>query len=204
MATALHSKSRISRQEWREMQSYEDRNEARRAIDPTAWERQARHVVFANPWSDFTTFAPPGQPGHVAIDAGAMVARSHLLVLGHRVAVDASAFEGPGQWEWEGTDSYDRATLERVRDLLKSLAFIAQDTFGYQLDVPHPAPADEGSIDVFFEGAERNLLINTPQDDGLVTYFGSDRSGSTFGGSLSLPQGHRDLMTLAAWIMRIR
>ena len=137
----------------------------------------------------------------VAVDASGLTVAASTF---DRVAVDASGVVASGEWDWEDGGSYSRRTIERVRDLLESLAFIARDTFGYHLAVPHPAPADEGSIDVFFEGAERNLLINTPQGDELVTYFGSDRSGTTVGGSLSRSKDHRDLMALAAWILGIR
>ena len=197
MVTASHSKSRVSRQEWRE-----DRREVRRAIDPTAWE--TRHTVVQKPRSAFAAFGSRGELSHVSVDGSALVETLHSLGVRHPVAIDVSALVVSGQWDWEDADSYDRRTLELVRGLLKSLAFIARDTFGYLLDVPHPAPADEGSIDVFFEGGERNLLINIPQGDELVTYFGSDRSGTTFGGSLSRRGSDRDLMTLGAWIMGIR
>ncbi len=199
MVTATHNKSRISRQEWQESRSYENRSEACRAIDPTAWQALTK-LRSASP-----AFGWLATLDDVVVDTSTRATLLRALAARRvRVTVDVSATVAPREWDWEGADSYDRRTIERVRDLLKSLALIARDTFGYQLEVPHPAPADEGSIDVFFEGAERNLLINTPQGDELVTYFGSDRSGTTLGGSLSRRKSHRDLMALAAWIMEIR
>jgi len=142
--------------------------------------------------------------GHFTADANTLMAPIHSPVVRHVVAVDANAMVASVQFDWEDADSFDRRTIERARDLLKSLAIAARDTFGHHVEVPEPAPADECSIDVFFEGAERNLLINIPSGDELVTYFGSDQSGTTFGGSLSRSKSHRDLLTLAAWIVGIR
>ena len=189
VVTTSHDKSRISREVWRERPSFEDRSELRRAIDPTGWHGHARQTV-AKARSASQTFGWRSTLGRVTVDANTLVTPLHSLVARHLDAVVANSF--------------DRRTIERVRDLLKSLAFTAWNTFGYHFEVPHPAPADEASIDVFFEGAERNLLINIPSRDELVTYFGSDRSGTTFGGSLSGSNSHRDLMPLAAWIVEIR
>lgn len=200
METTLHTKPRISRQDWRESPPY-DWGEIRLAIDPTAWQGWARQIAFARARSA----SPIGVwLGALTVDAGALVPSPSSLVARPLVLVDADAMVESGQWDWEDTDSFDRRTIERVRDLLESLTSIARNTFGYSPEIPHPAPADGGSIDVFFEGAERNLLINTPRGDERVTYFGSDRSGTTCGGSLSRTNSDRDLMTLAAWIMEIR
>ena len=203
MVTTSHDKSRISREVWRERPSFEDRSELRRAIDPTGWHGQARQTV-AKARSASQTIGWRSTLGRVTVDASTLVTPLHSPVARHLVAVVANAMVPSVQIDWEDADSFERRTIERVRDLLKSLAFTAWNTFGYHFEVPHPAPADEASIDVFFEGAERNLLINIPSRGELVTYFGSDRSGTTFGGSLSGSNSHRDLMPLAAWIVEIR
>ena len=218
MVTAAVTKSQMLLEEWQESPLSEDWSVVRRAIDPRAWQGHARRMAFTNPrpappalysQSTFDRVAVDASGltvaastfDRVAVDASGLTAAASTF---DRVAVDASGVVASGEWDWEDGGSYSRRTIERVRDLLESLEFIARDTFGYHLAVPHPAPADEGSIDVFFEGAERNLLINTPQGDELVTYFGSDRSGTTVGGSLSRSKDHRDLMALAAWILGIR
>ena len=200
--TASLAKSRISdrmsSQKWRgspspadlvcrrvrNVSSSEDWSAVRLAADPRVWQVHRRFVVPTHPW------LPPA-----ALD--------QLAAIG-RVAADASWMVELGEWDSVDGGSYDLTTIERVRDFLESIALISWETFGYQLDVPHPAPADEGSIDVFFEDADRNLLINIPQGEELVTYFGSDRSGTTIGGSLSRRHGRRDLMTIAAWIQGIQ
>lgn len=204
MVTTSDRKSRTSREEWRQVRSYEDRGEVRRAFAPKAtWEVEARHFLLSQAWSDATA-SGSATTTRAVFDSSALEAYLRSVVARYRVPVDSRALEASEQWDWEDVDSCDRTTLEEVRDLMKRLAFIARDTFGYHLDVPHPAPAGEGSVDVFFEGAERNLLINTPNGDELVTYFGSDRSGTTLGGSLSRRKSRRDLMTLAAWIKGIQ
>ena len=201
MVTAAVTKSRMLLEEWQESPLSEDWSVVRRAIDPRAWQGHARRMAFTNPRPAPPALYSQSTFDRVAVDASGLTVAASTF---DRVAVDASGMVASGEWDWEDGGSYSRRTIERVRDLLESLAFIARDTFGYHLAVPHPAPADEGSIDVFFEGAERNLLINTPQGDELVTYFGSDRSGTTVGGSLSRSKDHRDLMALAAWILGIR
>ena len=186
METASLTKPRISNllslNEWGKSPSstdripHEDWKTFRLATDPRGWQAHARGMAFTN----LRSIPPLAQRTlTLNIEDVSGVALTNLLrpppaldslVTIDRVVADASWMVESGEWDWEDGDSYDRRTLERVRSLLKILAFIARDTFDYHLEAPHPAPADEGSIDVFFEGAERNLLINTPQGDELVTY----------------------------------
>lgn len=75
----------------------------------------------------------------------------------------------------EGVDDfvpYSRETLSRATDFLKRYMIHANSANLLGAGVPRIGPADRGSIDLYWESADRTLLINFPSDTNVANYYG--------------------------------
>lgn len=86
-------------------------------------------------------------------------------------------------WDGEGATGYSYETWKRATDFLRSLMRLVLYETDAVYQVPRINPADQGSIDLFWKKAERELLINVPADaDAPASYYGQDRYGNTTSG----------------------
>jgi len=100
-----------------------------------------------------------------------------------------------------GIDSkYLEETWKRATRLLRELAALFWENNSSQLAVPAIAPAETGSIDLFWERRDLTLLINIPADDSQnVTFYGRRQSGKTkISGSLA--PSDRKVQHLSGWL----
>jgi hypothetical protein len=82
------------------------------------------------------------------------------------------------------SEPYLKATLDRAAKLLRTLADLFWDFDVASMPVPSITPADQGSIDLFWEYQGTTLLVNIPAEAAkAVTFFGK-RGGSTLSGVL--------------------
>src|SRR5579864_789949 len=61
-------------------------------------------------------------------------------------------------WDDEGSQGYSVQTWKRIRSFLLNHASLSERQFRQKLPVPQINPADQGSIDVFWRLADRQLL----------------------------------------------
>lgn len=100
-------------------------------------------------------------------------------------------------WDGEGAQGYDVHTWERATAFLSRHSSFAQKR-GYVIGVSSIAPADHGSIDIYWMDESRELLINIPADPNeLGTYYGRKRTGDTISGVLNTDTFREDLV---AWL----
>jgi len=91
--------------------------------------------------------------------------------------------ELPDNWDDEGSIHYERATWERARDFLLSLAREARYCSARALPAPAINPAYAGSIDLFWDLEQRQLLVNIPADPTeAITFYGEDDFGTVVSG----------------------
>lgn len=109
--------------------------------------------------------------------------------------------ELPDDWDELGSPRYDEETWMRAAHLLRLLAEGAYDIFSHKLPIPRISPADENSIDLFWENPRRNLLINIPwsrKEKG--SYYGSSATAETISGTVDPDRRRLDLI---AWLLHL-
>jgi len=67
---------------------------------------------------------------------------------------------------------YTRETLTRATQFLQRLMIHAHSANVVGMGVPRIGPADHGSIDLFWQKADRTLLINFPANESIANYYG--------------------------------
>lgn len=119
---------------------------------------------------------------------------------GFQTAVDrASRIPALGEdWDGEGSPGYQIGTLERAISGAEELLRTALLRLGRVLPAPEINPAHEGSIDLFWQLEDRDLLINIPaQADAPCSFFGEDLEGNTIAGDAPILPRRLDLL---AWL----
>lgn len=101
-------------------------------------------------------------------------------------------------WDGEGSSGYQIGTLERAISGAEGLLRTALLRFGRVLPAPEINPAHEGSIDLFWQLEDRDLLINIPAPaDAPCSFFGEDIEGNTISGDAPILAKRIDLL---AWL----
>jgi hypothetical protein len=67
---------------------------------------------------------------------------------------------------------YSRDTLLRATEFLCRLMIHAHTANVIGTGVPRIGPADDGSVDLFWEKSDRTLLVNFPARQGFANYYG--------------------------------
>lgn len=117
-------------------------------------------------------------------------------------AIDESAWILKLQAGWDGPEAKSISTTawERATELIRKLGQSAINQFAEPLRAPQIGPVADGSIDLFWDHASENLLINVPEDPGAhATFDGVRPDGSSITGSIA---GSEDLAHLTAWLIR--
>ena len=98
-------------------------------------------------------------------------------------------------WDGDGSPGYDEPTWRQAVTILRRLSREAR-----HLPVPSIAPAEAGSVDLYWGKPGHNLLLNVPEDtDAPVAYYGTSGRGK-FSGVLDLEE---DVSYLATWILKL-
>lgn len=97
-------------------------------------------------------------------------------------------------WDDEGSEGYAASTWQRAASFVSAQASTARDS-GLLIGVPTIAPADRGSIDIHWQNADCNLLINVPSElKKSATYYGANQRGETISGRLDTQNPRSDLL----------
>lgn len=81
----------------------------------------------------------------------------------------------PANWDDAGSPAIRRETWNRAVNLLAQAASFLWATRSIELAAPNISPGPEGSIDLHWKTASRELLINIPEDiDEPAPYYGDD------------------------------
>jgi hypothetical protein len=98
----------------------------------------------------------------------------------------------PDDWDGAGSPALQDGTWERAADFLRRQAGALWDRDGLVLPVPQILAGPEASIDLHWQSARRELLVNVPADTSApITYYGDDygpdkKKGQIEAGALSL------------------
>ncbi len=103
------------------------------------------------------------------------------------LAKSRDILDWPDDWDGEGSPGYKESTWIRVRDFLLATAESLWRDNGVLVPAPRISAGPEGSFDIHWQSAGKELLINIPEDvTEPVTYYGDDREGNVTKGQLNL------------------
>jgi hypothetical protein len=103
-------------------------------------------------------------------------------------------------WDGEGASGWTIETWQRATRFLRELSFGGRATTGRLIRSPQITGAETGSIDLYWSGHGRTLLINFPSDPAIgATFYGKDSEGNTMLGEIAASERVR--LDLAAWIV---
>jgi hypothetical protein len=88
-------------------------------------------------------------------------------------------------WDDEGASAYTQETWNRAISFLVDFSLLVFHSAGKTIPAPQITHSVEGSIDIFWETDTFYLLVNVPQGEEPITYFGDDRVGNTSKGTIS-------------------
>ncbi len=107
--------------------------------------------------------------------------------LGSALVKSREILDWPDDWDGEGSPGYKESTWNRVQDFLLETAESLWRDNGVLVPVPRISAGPEGSFDIHWRSAGKELLINIPEDKtDPVSYYGDDREGNVTKGQLNL------------------
>jgi hypothetical protein len=108
--------------------------------------------------------------------------------------------EWDDNWDGDGSPAYDEATLARAADFLMRSSIALWADFRLNSPVPEIAPGPDGSLDLDWQTANRELLVNIPADlDKPATFYGDDKVNTKLKGILDTSA---DNVWLLMWLTR--
>ncbi len=102
--------------------------------------------------------------------------------------------ELPDDWDEQGSVSYSEATWQKAAQfiLLNAIAMFKEN--GIKMSEPAISNGPEGSIDILWQEGNRTLLLNVPNGDGSLSFYGSDSNGSEIKGTTGQGEKNKWLM----------
>ncbi len=105
-------------------------------------------------------------------------------------------------WDDEAGTGYTIETWRRAADFVKAQVLLARDWPGLRFSPPVINAADRGTIDVYWQLPDRQLLINIPSEaETKATFYGETGTGETIGGKIDLTESSPQLML---WLKQAR
>ena len=106
----------------------------------------------------------------------------------------------PYDWDEAGSAGYAEVTWERAKDFLLNNAKQLWLKNQIRIDTPKILPGPDGSIDILWKTAQRELLVNIPeQQNESANYYGDDKNSQIVKGSLDTSADNRWLLM---WLMQ--
>lgn len=104
-------------------------------------------------------------------------------------------------WDGEGSAGYLASTLNRAVTFLTDNAVKYWKNSFVWVSTPEICPGPDGSIDLLWKLADRELLINIPVDENQpATYYGDDsKNNNITKGKLNLTEKHEWILM---WLMK--
>jgi hypothetical protein len=104
-------------------------------------------------------------------------------------------------WDGEGSQGYSLNTWKRVKRFVLRQAALSESLLRATLPVPAINPADQASLDVFWQLSDRQLLVNFPADENApITYYGQNSAGNNTISGRTTGREHR--LDLVAWLIQ--
>lgn len=103
-------------------------------------------------------------------------------------------------WDGEGSAKYNRETLDKAAEFLRSQDKLILGIQNRSLPVPQINPGPDGSIDLFWKQPTWELLVNVPAraNEG-ASFYGEDNTGQHIKGSFGTSIFNLELVM---WLMK--
>ena len=88
-------------------------------------------------------------------------------------------------WDDEGANAFSPDTWKRAERFLITQADHAYRTLGIVIPSPNISGVADGSIDIHWKSANFELLVNVPQKNEPVSFYGDDFGAATIHGTLT-------------------
>ena len=99
-------------------------------------------------------------------------------------------------WDGEGASPISEETWVRAVRFLRSNASALWEKHAIRVESPSIVPLNDGSLDIHWRVARRELLVNIPPDPGKrATYYGDNREGG------SVVEGDLDTDAQNHWLL---
>lgn len=131
-----------------------------------------------------------------------MAIPSEINAVADAVENSRSMLDWPDNWDGEGSPAYSETTWYRAGIFLLGTAIRLWHDYVVQIATPAVYNGPQGSIDVYWELADRKLLINVPQNpEEPISFYGHvSNSSNEMKGSLRDSDSKLWLM-LMMWLM---
>jgi hypothetical protein len=101
-----------------------------------------------------------------------------LTAIEESIEFSRAMLELEADWDGEGASAIAKSTWERAVGFLRETALNLWTNCGVRIGAPLLVPVPDGSIDIHWKLANRELLINVPADASKwATYYGDNRHG---------------------------
>lgn len=106
----------------------------------------------------------------------------------------------PDDWDGEGSKKFKFSTWDRAITWLRETALSFRKHYGFWVTPPQIFPAPEGSIDLHWETAKFELLINFPESlEDAIEFYGRSGQKDEIKGKLDISQTSEWIF---AWLMK--
>jgi hypothetical protein len=103
-------------------------------------------------------------------------------------------------WDEAGSLSFDKEVWEKATHFARRVADWGNRSKRTTLGALSIAPAHSGSIDLYWENSFCDLLLNAPKVSSFGTFYGKNRRGEIFSGSVELVDSCPDL--IVGWLRK--
>lgn len=120
--------------------------------------------------------------------------------LAEAIQISRSILDLKNDWDEEGSKGYEADTWNRAINWLKESALALREQQGVWVEPPRILPGPEGSIDIHWKTAKRELLINIPEKlQEPADYYGCGAPNDTLKGKLNTSFSNEWILV---WLMK--
>lgn len=106
------------------------------------------------------------------------LARRRFTPIAAAIEASRAMLDLPDDWDGEGSPAYDEATWQRAVHFLVRHVLSFWEEYGTVPEAPKVRKGPQGSIDLHWRTANRELLINIPVAiSEPIDFYGDDREG---------------------------
>ena len=149
-----------------------------------------------NPREVLTAAAYELQKVIAQVYAGRLAIRDPLEEVDRVILSSRALLELKEDWDGEGASTISEETWNRAVRFLRNNAATLWEKYAKRAESPSIVPVNDGSIDIHWKIARRELLVNIPPNPGKrATYYGDNKQGG------NVVEGDLDVGAQNHWLL---